>query len=178
MLESRAHDIQALTATSPEHCLDCFRLIRPGETYYPGQDDAVLCPNCVSDLLIGEEFDTIQATEQVSVDYGSALIRVRRQGAAIILPLCEVRHFVDALVEAARTLLDKRIADQEAWFGPGRTLRSAAMALMSTPGGCRQEEIPRAIRPASSTGQCSRTSAGPTIARQARRHWTACRCCL
>jgi hypothetical protein len=56
-----------LIATEPEHWLDCFLLIRPGETYYQGKDSTVLCPNSMSDLLIGEGFDTVQATDQVAV---------------------------------------------------------------------------------------------------------------
>ena len=82
MTRNSPGEVTALTATAPEHCFDCFRLIRPGETYYPGEDGTVLCPNCVSDLLIGEDFDTIQATDQVAVDYGGGLIRVRREGYA------------------------------------------------------------------------------------------------
>jgi hypothetical protein len=31
----------ALIATSPVHCLDCFRLIRPGETYHQHTDHKV-----------------------------------------------------------------------------------------------------------------------------------------
>jgi hypothetical protein len=99
----------AMTATKLEHCLDCFRLIRPGETYHLGKDGTVLCPMCVSDLLIGEEYDTIQATEQVAVDYGGGLIRVRREGAAIIVVPGEVRHLVDALVEAATRVVDPQV---------------------------------------------------------------------
>jgi hypothetical protein len=72
-------------ATQPEHCLDCFQLASPGYTLYQGRENTVLCPICVSNLLIGEDFSTIQATEQVVVDYGGSLIRVRREGAAVIL---------------------------------------------------------------------------------------------
>jgi hypothetical protein len=50
----------------------------------------VLCPNFFSSLLIGEELSTIQATEQVAVDYGGGLIRVRREGAGIIVAPYEV----------------------------------------------------------------------------------------
>jgi hypothetical protein len=38
----------------------------------------VLCPTCFSNLLIGEDFDTIRATDQVAVDYGGGLLRLRR----------------------------------------------------------------------------------------------------
>ena len=109
MTRALSRDTNALIATDPEHCLDCFRLIRPGETYYQGKDDTVLCPNCVNDLLIGEDFDTIQATERVAVDYGGGLIRVRREGAAIIVAPGEVRHLVDALVEAATRVVDEQV---------------------------------------------------------------------
>ena len=93
-------DQSGFVAEEPDHCLDCFRLIHPGETYYPGEDDTVLYPNCVSDLHISGDFDTIHATEKIAVDYGSGLIRMRRAGAAIIVTLGGVRHLVDALVEA------------------------------------------------------------------------------
>jgi hypothetical protein len=99
----------ALIATEPEHCLDCFRLIRPGETYHQGEDDTVLCPTYVSNLLIGEDFDTIQATDQAAVDYGGGLLRVRREGAAIIVAPHEVRHLVDALAEAATRVGNEQV---------------------------------------------------------------------
>ena len=40
----------ALIATEPEHCLDCFRLIRPGETYHQGKKTAcsVQCASVAS----------------------------------------------------------------------------------------------------------------------------------
>jgi hypothetical protein len=76
MTQDLASDTLALIATEPEHCIDCFRLIRPGETYHQGKDNTVLCPTCFSNLLIGEDFDTIQATDQVAVDYGGGLIRL------------------------------------------------------------------------------------------------------
>jgi|GEM_PF-5024343 len=110
MTESPAQDIQAPTATKPEHCLDCFCLIRPGETYHLGKDGTDLCPMCISDLLIGEDPNTIQATEPVAIDYGGGLIRLRREGAAIIVAPGEVRHLVGALVEAAARVAGEQVA--------------------------------------------------------------------
>ncbi len=86
---------------------------------------------CVSDLLIGEDFDTIQATEQIAVDYGGGLLRVRREGAAIIVAPGEVRHLVDALAEGATRLVDERGGVTVRWLGPGRTFRSAASTRTS-----------------------------------------------
>jgi hypothetical protein len=62
-----------------------------------------------NDSDLGEDFDTIQATEQVAVDYGGGLIRLRREGAAIIVAPGEVRHLVDALVEAAARVVDEQV---------------------------------------------------------------------
>lgn len=102
-------DTLGLTATEPEDCLYCFRLSRLGERYYLGKDDTMLCPNCYSSLLIGEDFDTIKATERVVVDYGGGLIRVRREGTAIIVAPGEVRHLVDALVEPTTRMADEQL---------------------------------------------------------------------
>ena len=110
MTQVAASHTIALTATQPEHCLDCFRLIRPGETYHLGRDDTVLCPNCVSNLLIGEDFGTVQATEHLAVDYGGALIRLRREGTAVIVAPGEARHLVDTLVEAGVMVTDEQVS--------------------------------------------------------------------
>ena len=109
MTQTLLSDSIALIASEPGQCLDCFRLIGPGETYHQGQDDSVLCPTCVSNLLIGEDYDAIQATEGMAVDYGGGLIRLRREGAATIVAPGEVRHQVDALVEAAARVVDEQV---------------------------------------------------------------------
>ena len=67
LLESTPNDTLALIATEPEHCIDCFRLICPGETYHLGKDGTILCPNCVSNLLSGEDLHRSHATERVEV---------------------------------------------------------------------------------------------------------------
>ena len=108
MTQTLSTDTIPRIAREPEHCLDCFCLIRPGEAYHLGKDGTVLCPMCISDLLIGEDFGTIQATEQVAVDYGGGLLRMRREGAAVIIAPQEVRHLVDALVEAATGIVDEQ----------------------------------------------------------------------
>lgn len=107
MTETQHEDTLALIATHPEHCLDCFRLIRPGETCHQGADSTVLCPACFSGLLIGEDFGTVTTTSGLVVDYGGGLIRVRREGAAIVVRPREVRHLVDAVVEGAARLVDE-----------------------------------------------------------------------
>jgi hypothetical protein len=100
MTEDLLRDTLALVATQPEHCVDCFRLIRPGETYHQGKDNTVLCPTCFSNLLIGEDFDTIQATDQVAVDYGGGLLRLRCEGSAIVTVPQVVWYVPSSVAEA------------------------------------------------------------------------------
>jgi hypothetical protein len=45
----------------------------------------------------------------LAVDYGGGLIRLRREGAALIFAPGEVRHLVDALVEAATRVAGEQI---------------------------------------------------------------------
>jgi hypothetical protein len=52
MTDTPNSDNPGLVVVGPKHCLDCFQLIRPGESCYPGRGGRVLCPMCVSDLLI------------------------------------------------------------------------------------------------------------------------------
>ena len=74
-------------------------------------NDAVLCPHCVSDLPIGEEFDTIRATEHKAVDYRGGLVSVRRGGAVIIVAPSEVRRLVDALGKAGVRMAELQAQD-------------------------------------------------------------------
>ena len=46
----------------------------------------MLCPPCYGSLLLGEEFQTLTTASGLAVDYGRGLIRVRREGAAIVVP--------------------------------------------------------------------------------------------
>ena len=63
----------------------------------------------VSGLLIGEDSDTIQATEAGCFPPKLFHLRLRREGAAIIIAPHEVRHLVDALVEAATRVVDEQV---------------------------------------------------------------------
>jgi hypothetical protein len=42
-------DKPGLVAEKPEHCHACFRLIRPGQTYYLTIEHEVLCVDCALD---------------------------------------------------------------------------------------------------------------------------------
>lgn len=93
--QTTATETTALIATLPEYCRDCFRLIRPGETYPRGKDGTVQCPSCAKSLLIGEDFETIRAIGELAVEYGDSLIRLRREGAAITIASSEIRHLAN-----------------------------------------------------------------------------------
>jgi hypothetical protein len=62
MISARHRDTLPLIVSHPEHCLDCYRLMRPGDTYYPHRDNTALCLTCPVSLPIVEEFKSITAT--------------------------------------------------------------------------------------------------------------------
>ena len=101
MTQPHPEETLALIVATPDHRLDCFRLIRPGRNYYQGNGNTVLCPTCCGNLLIGEDSQALTTTSGLIVDYGGGLIRIRREGATIEVKTRAVRHLVDALVEAA-----------------------------------------------------------------------------
>jgi hypothetical protein len=102
-------DSLPLIAQHPEHCFECFRLIRPGETYYQTAENTVLCPECASKGASMEVLDTIQATDDLVVEMGDDRLRVRRGGDTVEVLLTEVRHLVDALGEAAARAVNLQI---------------------------------------------------------------------
>jgi hypothetical protein len=64
--------------------------------------------NQLGSLLIGEDYVTVQAADDLAVDVGGGLLRVRREGAAIVILSQEVRHLVDALVEGAARVVEEQ----------------------------------------------------------------------
>jgi hypothetical protein len=91
-------DTEELIAQHPEHCYECYRLIRPGETYHQMAEFTVLCLECASKKV--EVFDTVQASDDLLVEVGDGSMRVRRGDAVVVVYPAEVRHLVDALVES------------------------------------------------------------------------------
>ena len=55
------------------------------------------------------ERERSKAADDLAVDVSGGLLRVRREGAAIVIRAQEVRHLVDALVEAAVELVDEQL---------------------------------------------------------------------
>jgi hypothetical protein len=46
MTDTPTDDTPGFVAEEPEHCHACFRLIRPGQTYYLTIENTVLCTDC------------------------------------------------------------------------------------------------------------------------------------
>ena len=69
----------------------------------------MLCPSCFASLRIGEDYETFPAANDLVVDVGGGLLRVRREGAAVVVKSQEVRHLVDALVEGAALVVDEQV---------------------------------------------------------------------
>ena len=51
----------------------------------------------------------LEAANDLAVDVGGGLLRVRREGAAIIVKPQEIRRLVDALVEGAARVVDEQV---------------------------------------------------------------------
>jgi hypothetical protein len=49
MTETPTDDQPGFVAKKPEHCFGCYRLIRPGQTYYLTIEYEVLCADCALD---------------------------------------------------------------------------------------------------------------------------------
>jgi hypothetical protein len=49
MTNTPTADQPRFIAEKPEHCFACYRLIRPGQTYYLTVEQEVLCADCVLD---------------------------------------------------------------------------------------------------------------------------------
>jgi hypothetical protein len=72
-------DQPGFLAEQPEHCFACYRLIRPGRTYYLTIEQEVLCADCALDEGI------IRVREDLAVEVRRDRLVVRR-GEAEVLP--------------------------------------------------------------------------------------------
>jgi hypothetical protein len=94
-------DLPGFAAQEPEHCHDCYRLIRRGERCFLTREQAIVCPDCIG------ASDAIRLTGGLTVEVGEDRLLVRRGSAVVEVFPHEVRHLVDALVEAAVRLVDQ-----------------------------------------------------------------------
>jgi len=102
MTETPANDSPGFVTERPEHCSACFRLIRPGQTYYLNIENMVLCADCA---LVEE---IIRVRDELAVEVKRDRLLVRRGKAEVEVFPGEIRHLVNALTEPAEARLPNR----------------------------------------------------------------------
>jgi hypothetical protein len=102
MPDTPTDDQPGFVAEEPEHCHDCHRLIRAGQRYFLTIEQAVVCPECIG------ESDAVRLAGGLTIEVGKDRLLVRRGGSTIEVLPHEMRHLVDALVEAAVTLVNRQ----------------------------------------------------------------------
>ena len=95
-------DTMPMTSQHSEHCHRCYRLIPPGETHYETGKNTVLCKRCAA----AKSLDAIQAADDLAVEIHEHHLTLRRGNESLDVRLDEVRHLVDALVDAAVRLVN------------------------------------------------------------------------
>ena len=98
MADTPTDDHPGFVAEKPEHCHDYYRLIRPGHRYFLTIEQLVVCPDCVGTA------DAIRLSGGLTVEVEEDRLLVRRGSAVVEVFPREVRHRVDALVEAVGRL--------------------------------------------------------------------------
>lgn len=101
MPDTSTHDTHGFVADEPEHCHDCYRLVRPVDTYYLTIDNAVLCTECI------RAADAIRLSGGLTVEIGEDRLLVRR-GDVVEVMLGEVRHLADAPMEGVARLVEAK----------------------------------------------------------------------
>jgi hypothetical protein len=102
MTETPADDQPGFVAEEPEHCHDCYWLIRPGQGYFLTIEQAVVCPDCA------KKGDAIRLAGGLTVEVQEDRLLVMRGGETVEVLTHDVRHLADALVEAAALLSSAR----------------------------------------------------------------------
>jgi hypothetical protein len=74
--KSPTDDEPGFAAEEPEHCHDCYRLIRPGQRYFLTTEWAVVCPDRL------RKADTIRLVGGLTVEVGGDRLLVGRGSAA------------------------------------------------------------------------------------------------
>ena len=95
-------DTMPVTSQHSEHCHRCYRLIPPGETHYETGKNTVLCKRCAA----AKSLDAIQAADDLVVEIHEDHLTIRRGNSSLDVRLDEVRHLVDALVDATVRLVN------------------------------------------------------------------------
>lgn len=102
MTETPNDDNPGFVGSEPEHCFACFRFICPGQTYYLTVDGTVLCEDCaLTD-------DIVRVREDLVIGVKRDRLLIQRGEAEVEVFPGEIRHLVNALVEAAVRLVGQQ----------------------------------------------------------------------
>ena len=88
-------DQPGFVSEHPEHCFACYRPIRPGQVYYLTIEQEALCADCALDE------GSIRVRDDLVVEVKRDQLLVQRAEAEVEVFPGEIRHLVNALVEAA-----------------------------------------------------------------------------
>jgi hypothetical protein len=83
-----------------EHCFACYRLIRPGQTYYLTIEGIVHCQDCALSKGV------IRVREDLAVEVKRDRLLIQRGKVGVEVFPGEIRHLVNALAEAAARLVN------------------------------------------------------------------------
>ena len=94
MTHTHDDDKPGFVADEPEHCFACYRLIRPGQTYYLTIENMVHCEDCALSERV------IRVREDLAVEVKRDRLLIQRGKAEVEVFPGEIRHLANALVEA------------------------------------------------------------------------------
>jgi hypothetical protein len=120
-------------ATKLEHCFACYRLIRPGQTYYLTIEHEVLCADCALDEKV------IRVRDDLAIEVKRDRLVVRRGKAEVEVFPGEIRHLVNALAEAAGRLVNgcsRDIAFASSWSAVSQKPGDSQTGAMLPDGDC------------------------------------------
>ena len=89
MTDTLTDDMPGFVGEEPEHCHACYRLIRPGQTYYLTIEDTVLCADCA--LSEG----VIRVRDDLAVEVKRVRLLIGRGNSEVEVFASEIRHLVD-----------------------------------------------------------------------------------
>ena len=100
MTDTPNDDRPGFVAEKPEHCFACYRLIRPGQTYYLTIEGILHCEDCALSQGL------IRVRDDLAVEVKHDRLLIQRGMARVEVFPGEIRHLVNALAEAAVRLVN------------------------------------------------------------------------
>jgi hypothetical protein len=98
MTHTPTDDLPGFVAEESEHCHECYRLIRPGQRYFLTIEQAAVCPDGIGAA------DAVRLAGGLTIEVWEDRLQLRRGSMALVAFPHQVRHRVDALLEAVGRL--------------------------------------------------------------------------